>query len=454
LLDPAQLGDTVFGRGEVVDDKYLVMGICNSGGGMGEILHVTQLAGAPPFPLVLKYCKVTEEEQLKRFRREVRLLNGFKSNSKVVQIWDQNLESDPPYFVMKFYTDGDLTTISHELTSSYERQEACFLKMIDCIQELHTRTEFHRDIKPQNFLRDGAELVVSDLGLSTEVSSPTAFTRSSLAWGTHGYIPPEFLNGGFKHADAAGDIYMLGKTFYVLLTGRDPAFLMPDGVEPPLFHVINRCCSLSKSARYQSLAELRQALVTSYDVLLNRAGGVLQELFSAIRDRLATSNQYDTEEVSRFVEQLAMANEDEQRQVFNELPDQFFSAISQEPVADKLEPFLRVFEAFVDGRSYSFGHAETIASRMNRIVKTPTVPPEIRALALDLAIRAACYMNRFAAMDTCKAMVRAISDHDLALNVVPVILREEAFFLADIEPSTCSDEAIRNAIRSIKKRKE
>jgi serine/threonine protein kinase len=421
---------------------------------MGEILHVTHLAETPAFPLVLKYCKDTDEEQVKRFRREVRLLNAFKSNSKVVQILDENLDADPPYFVMKYYTDGDLTTIGHELRTSYERQEACFLRMIDCIQELHACNEFHRDIKPQNFLRDGDELVVSDLGLSTEVSSATAFTRSSLWWGTPGYIPPEFLQGGFKHADAVGDIYMLGKTFYVLLTGREPAYLMPDNVPPPLFHIINRCCSLSKAARYQSLAELRQALVTSYDVLLYRAGGVLQELFSAIRDRLATSNQYDTGEVSRFIEQLAMSNEDEQQQVFSELPEVFFSAISQEPLTDKLTPFLSIFEAYVDGRSYGWGHAETIASRMSRIFKTPSVPPETRALALDLAIRAACYMNRFAAMDTCRAMVRAISDHTLALNVVPVILKPEAFFLADIEPSTCSEEAIRNAIRTIKNRPE
>ena len=444
----------MFTLGETIDGKYRVEGVCNSSGGMGEILHVTQLAGGPAFPLVLKYCKGTDEEQLKRFRREVRLMNGFKSNSKVVQIWDQNLDADPPYFVMKFYAEGDLTRIAHELRSSYERQETCFLRMIDCVQELHSRDEFHRDIKPQNFLRDGDDLVVSDLGLSTELSSATAFTRSSLSWGTYGYIPPEFLQGGFKHADATGDIYMLGKTFYVLLTGREPAYLMQDDVPPPLFHIINRCCSLSKGARYQTLAELRQALVTSYDVLLNRAGGVLQELFSAIRDRLVTSNQCDTSEVSRFIEQLAIADENEQRQVFSDLPDMFFSAIAQGPLADKLRPFLSIFEIYVDGRSYNWGDAETIASQMNRIFKTVTVPPETRALALDLAIRAAYYMNRFAAMDTCKAMVRAISDHNLALNAVPVILKPESSFLADIEPSTCSEDAIRNTIRSIKDRPE
>lgn len=115
---------------------------------------------------------------------------------------------------MRFCTDGDLLTIAHEFRVSFATQESFFLKMIDCVQELHARNEYHRDIKPQNFLREGDQLVVSDLGLSTELSSATAFTNSSVWWGTHGYIPPEFQQGGFKHADAAGDIYMLGKTFY------------------------------------------------------------------------------------------------------------------------------------------------------------------------------------------------------------------------------------------------
>jgi serine/threonine protein kinase len=292
--------------------------------------------------------------------------------------------------------------------------------------------------------------VVSDLGLSTELSSATAFTSSSVWWGTHGYVPPEFQQGGFKHADAAGDIYMLGKTFYVLLTGREPAYLMQDDVPPPLFHIINRCCSLSKMARYQSLAELRQSLVASYDVLLNRAGGVLQELFSAIKDRLATSGQYSAEEVWRFVEQLGLSDEAEQRQIIGELPDLFFSVISQEPLATKLAAFMAIYEAFVDSRSYSWSHAETVAKRMNWVFKEARVQPQTRALALDLAIRAAYYMNRFAAMDLCRAMVKAITDHNLALNVVPVLFKPEASFLADIEPTACSSDTIRNAIRTIR----
>ena len=195
---------------------------------MGGILFVTPLGTIPPFPIVLKFCKSTDEEHLKRFRREVRLLGDFKGNPHVVQVWDQNLDVTPPYFVMKYYADGDLLSIAQQLRTSLELQESCFLRMIDCVQELHVQNKFHRDIKPQNFLREGEELVVSDLGLSTEIDSITAFTTSSIYWGTRGYIPPEFQRGGFKHADVTGDIYMLGKAFYVLVTGREPDHLMPE----------------------------------------------------------------------------------------------------------------------------------------------------------------------------------------------------------------------------------
>jgi len=442
----------LFASGEIIDGKYRVDGLCSQSGGMGEILFVAALRNSPGFRLVLKYCRDGEDEQLRRFRREVRLLSEFRGNSKVVQIWDQNLDADPPYFVMRYYADGDLLAIAQDLRASFEVQEAYFLRMIDCVQELHARNEYHRDLKPQNFLREGSELVVSDLGLSTEVSSATAVTRSSVWWGTHGYIPPEFQQGGFKYADATGDIYMLGKTFYVLLTGREPAYLMQDGVPPPLFHIINRCCSLAKGARYQTLAELRQALVTSYDVLLNRTGGLLQELFSAIRDRLATSSQYDPAELSRFVEQLAISDQNEQQQIIVELPEMFFSAISQPTLINQIDTFLTSYEVYVEGQQYSWGDAETIANRMNWIFKTPTLPPGPRARAFDLAVRAAYYMNRFAAMDTCRAMVKSISDQNLALHVVPLILKPEASFLSNIEPIDCANEAIRNAIRTIHNR--
>jgi serine/threonine protein kinase len=441
----------MFDKGNVIDSKYHVDGLCSDSGGMGAVVFVTPLQGGPPFKVVLKYCKDTNEEQLKRFRREVRLLASFTGNSKIVQIVDQGLDHDPPYFVMKHYPDGDLSMLYARLQASYEAQEWCFLQMIDCIQELHSRNEFHRDIKPQNFLIDGNQIVVSDFGLTTEVGSDTAFTRSSIYWGTHGYIPPEFLNGGFKHADAVGDIFMLGKTIYVLLTGREPMYLVRDNVPPPLFHIIERCCSIPKDNRYQTLSELKQSLAAAYDVLLGRAGGLgkAKQLLSVINDLLEQDHKYNAPEVSEFIEQLGLLAEADQILICRELPHSFFSVMGQEPMARKLPEFLIIYGRLVEAQDYSWSYAETIASSMREVFRGDGASPNEKALALHLAIRAAYYMNRFAAMDACRSMVTSIRDEALGFCVASVLLNNRDTFISGTEPSECNSEAVRNALRQV-----
>src|SRR5262245_40353023 len=250
----------------IIDKTYRIEDLCNDSGGMGALVFVTRVDQQDPFQLVMKYCREEEEEPLLRFKREVRLLQEFQGNSRVIEIVDANLDHIPPYYVMRYYADGDLTTMQKELVGNYELQESVFIQMIDSVAELHRTNKFHRDIKPQNFLRDGDRILVADFGLSMELNSKTAFTRSSVFWGTHGFLPPEFHHGGFKHADAAGDVFMLGKTIYVLLTGRDPLYLVADDVPPPIFVIIERCCATNKTARYQDLASLKQSLTAAYDV--------------------------------------------------------------------------------------------------------------------------------------------------------------------------------------------
>ena len=441
----------MFSTGDVIDKKYRVDGLCSNTGGMGTILFVTPLKNAPKFKVVLKYCKETGEEQLKRFRREVRLLVSFKGNSKVVRIVGYDLDHDPPYFVMKYYSDGDLSKQTSILAGSEKDQEEAFLQMIDCIQELHSRSDFHRDIKPQNFLVDGNQLVVSDFGLTTEVGSDTGFTRSSVYWGTHGYIPPEFLNGGFKHADAAGDVFMLGKTMYVLLTQRDPMYLIGDDIPPPLFHVIERCCSISKSHRYQTLSDLRQSVVAAFDVLIGRSGGVgkVKQLLSAINDRLEQEQKYSSRDVSEFVEQLSLLDERDQIKIGLELSIRFFSVIRQEPVIEHLPSFLSIYEKLVESQDYSWSYAETIAKNMKVIFSGDDVPLVQKTKALELAIRAAFYMNRFAAMDTCREMIMSTKDENLGIHIANLVIKYKDRFVNGIEPSECNSDSIANALRKI-----
>ena len=122
---------------DLIEERFLVKGVCSDNGGMGQILFVEDTTLEFPGTLALKYCREDNEENVKRFRREVRLLESFNGNSKVVSTLYSNTKNDPPYFVMKYYPEGDLTNIIDDISGNYTKQEAIFNKMIDCISELH-----------------------------------------------------------------------------------------------------------------------------------------------------------------------------------------------------------------------------------------------------------------------------------------------------------------------------
>lgn len=441
-----------FYPGDVIDGRWRVARVLSDAGGMGKVLIVGDMQGQLAGELALKYCLGNEEQTLHRFRREVRLLASFYGNSRIAQVYSANVEHFPPYFVMKFYPDGDLLAFNGSLGVNYIAAEQVFNLMIEGINELHAKNIFHRDIKPQNFLREGASIVVSDLGLGAEVDSLTRFTESHVAWGTRGYLPPEFYDGGFKHADATSDIFMLGKTFYVLLTGRDPTYMSDDGIHPALFYVIERSSQQNKSRRFASLAELKQAMGFAFDVVLGRGGaiGKASQLLDTIQTTLSTENKFYPDQIIDFVNTLTVLDVDDKARICSELGPPFMMAISQGVLVDHLPIFLEVYKKMVEGEAYSWSFAETIADNMKRIFDAVDVPDKSRALALEIAVDGAERMNRFAAMDTCISMITSVSNEMLGTMVANVMQRNQHYFILNIEPSQCRSDAIRRFLYAAK----
>lgn len=444
----------MYTAGDIIDGEYRVDGVCSTSGGMGAILFVTPRTKSFGVPkVVLKYCRATEDEYLRRFRRETRLLLEFAGNSKVTQILDHKLEHDPPYYVMPFYADGDLTTLHSAIKSNLAAQETLFTQMIDCVSELHAKDTFHRDIKPQNFLRDGADVRVSDLGLSMERNSVTAFTQTSQFWGTHGYLPPEFHVGGFKHADAAGDVFMLGKSFYVLLTQRDPMYIIGNDIPDPLFHLIQKCCDVDKTRRYQNLAELKQAVVAVFDILLRRVDGVsrAKQLLSTISTRLSQQRNFNSDEVTEFLDFLTRLEPAEKKAVASEIPSLFYQILTFPGFVHRVTEFLTQYRLMVEAHDYGWGYAETVADNMKTLFDSPNIGDGDKATALDLAMDAATAMHRFAAMDTCQAMIKSVNSDGLAFLVRDVIRRYKEPFVYNIEPVNCQHDTIATTIRDMKR---
>lgn len=441
--------------GDTIDGRFQVAGVCSDSGGMGRVLLVEDITGTLDGTLALKYCREEDDEYVKRFRREVRLLKQFAGNSKVVEVLHSNTKHDPPYFVMEFYTEGDLTKRIDEIKEDPEEQERVFNLMIDCIAELHANEVVHRDIKPQNFLVDGEGLVVSDFGLGMEPGSTSRFTSSSMFWGTQGYLPPEFHHGGFKHADEYGDIFMLGKSFYALATKQNPTYLMENEVNPALFHVIERACELDKNKRYRSLAELRQALTMAYDVMLGRGGhlGEVSQLLATITDRLENEAKYKSSQVIELIEKLALVDEEDQIRICLELKKPFISILTHEKLRPHLDDFLRIYRRMVESGQYGWSFAETIASHMRLIFRSEEVAAKTRARALELAVDAAYRMNRFAAMDTCISMITSVDNDEVGVHVAGVIQKNPHSFVTGIEPAQCKSESVRSALRALRAEK-
>ncbi len=435
----------------VIDGKYQIQGSCSNAGGMGTLLYVTAV-GSTGSPLVLKVCKFADEEMRARFRREVRLMQQFAGSNYVVPIVDANLDHDPPYFVMPHYEHGDLMGKAAQFRANLEQVDVVFNRMIDCLSHLHEKQVFHRDVKPQNFLLGAGTMVVSDLGLCTEHQSLTGFTRSTQWAGTPGYMPPEFMNGGFKDADATSDIFMLGKSFYVLLCGRDPMYLVADGIPPQLFPILERCCAVNPMSRYQSLASLKQSLKSAFDVLLGRAvgPGKAYALMRAIADKLRLSQQYSPAEVSQFVEELGHLEPRDQHQMCLELPPEAFSVLSQALVHSHLSQFIQIYRGMAENATYSWSFAEDIAKNMKVLFESESISAANKAEALRVAIIAAVRQNRFAAMGTCKAMIIRVEEAELGQRVHDILVERDTHFIQHIDPAECRHAAVRAAVVNLK----
>lgn len=140
------------------------------------------------------------------------------------------------------------------------------VQLCEAAAALHAHGIIHRDISPTNVIvaADGAHLI--DLGIARFRAEGATHDTTQL--GTPGFAAPE--QHGFAQTDARTDVYSLGRVLGYLLTGVRPE--MPDAAEyeqaladervvsPLMRTVVERASAFEPSARYQSAAELADAL--------------------------------------------------------------------------------------------------------------------------------------------------------------------------------------------------
>ena len=156
--------------------------------------------------------------------REIEIIKSI-DHPNIVKFYDFFDEPMHQHIVMEMCTGGELFDRIVESGSICESIASGYLKkMFGAVNHLHLLGICHRDLKPQNFLFENkskdAELKIIDFGLSSKfnnaLGSPAAMKTFA---GTPYYIAPEILLGNY---DIKCDLWSLGVTMYVMLTGEYP----------------------------------------------------------------------------------------------------------------------------------------------------------------------------------------------------------------------------------------
>ncbi len=237
-------------------------------GGMGT----TYLAWDNAKLLVLKEMNADMAEIPKArelFEREAKILQSLH-HPGIPEYYDFFLEAERKYLAMSLIHGQDMDYYVQQYgTISFRQSIEWMIQLCEILGYIHSAQPplIHRDIKPANLLirTIDKQLFLIDFGAVKEIG-----TMGGTRIGAPDYMAPEQNNG---KPCTQSDLFAIGPTLIFLLTGRNPADfleLQPDGygfnvkevssIKPSLAAIIAKVTSRRPRDRYQTAAELAQAL--------------------------------------------------------------------------------------------------------------------------------------------------------------------------------------------------
>jgi len=215
-----------------------------------------------------------------RFWRECEALGQLR-HPGIVQVYEAGVHGGHPYLALEFVPGKTLDdNLSTGGPWDSERTARLGLELCDAMAYVHQGGLLHRDLKPENVLLDEAgRAKITDFGLVRGVGTE-ALTKTGVMVGTPSFMPPEQAGGEKDKICPASDVYSLGATLYMVLTGEPPfrgdspystialvftspppraSALMPS-VDPVLDDILLRCLAKQPQDRYPDAAALGEAL--------------------------------------------------------------------------------------------------------------------------------------------------------------------------------------------------
>ncbi|HEX6907453.1 MAG TPA: serine/threonine-protein kinase, partial [Terriglobales bacterium] len=211
---------------------------------------------------------------IQRFKQEL-ILARQVTHRNVVRIFDLGEADGIKFITMEFIEGKDLRSLLLEHKKFSPEEAAEIIRQVClALDTAHSEGVIHRDLKPQNIMRDATgRIVVMDFGLARSLESD-GMTQTGALIGTMEYMSPE--QGLGQELDQRSDLFTLGLIFYELLSGQvpykadsalasllkrtqeraAPVSSLDNKVPAVLSSVVSKCLERDPKLRYSSAKEL------------------------------------------------------------------------------------------------------------------------------------------------------------------------------------------------------
>ncbi|MEC4894117.1 MAG: serine/threonine-protein kinase [Oscillatoria sp. PMC 1051.18] len=213
---------------EIIAQRYRIVTPLGTGSA-GTTYEAEDLSNYRRIALkALRVNQIRDWKTLELFEREAKILANLNHPHipKYLDYFEAYTGSDRQIYLVQELATGE--SLADLIAKGWHPDEAevkrIAIQILSILDYLHTLTPpiLHRDIKPQNLIRQSdGKIFLVDFGAVQDIYRNT-LTRGGTFVGTFGYIPPEQFRGTVV---PASDLYSLGSTLVFLLTGRNPGEL-------------------------------------------------------------------------------------------------------------------------------------------------------------------------------------------------------------------------------------
>jgi eukaryotic-like serine/threonine-protein kinase len=276
----------------MLGNRYQILQLLGEGG-MGAVYKARDCELDRLVALkIIRPSLALSSEILHRFKQEL-ILARQVTHRNVIRIFDLG-EADGVKFITMEHIDGETLKAILLREGKLTPLEASNIIRQVCrgLEAAHAEGVIHRDLKPQNIMRDAQHrIVVMDFGVAhlaeavevrparpASMRAPAMqahpdYSQTGVLVGTPAYMAPEQALG--KETDARSDVFAVGIIFFELLTGQlpfkvntpemllqrtrekaKPVHEIDPKVPRSVSKIVERCLEPQRDIRYQSATQV------------------------------------------------------------------------------------------------------------------------------------------------------------------------------------------------------